>query len=117
MPIQLKKGILMGINWEADDNHMAQSAMPDGKISQTFIKRSKQYLEDYLKLNFININFNYANLCFFRSPHESDLMNEDYSLSLPLFKGYVEYIKPQSCKEIPDSLGKFKGISGTLWGI
>lgn len=138
-PIQNKKGILMGINWGADENNEAQLVMPDGKDIATykFIKRSKKYLETYLQLNLDTVDFNYANLCFFRSPGEKDLMNEDYKQSLPLFKQYVEFIKPpwifslgesntkrlqqlgelKSCKEIPDSQSKFKGIIGNLWGV
>lgn len=136
-PIQTGKGILLGINWGADGIHNPQSAIPDGKdiITYKFIERSKDYLLNYLNVNPARINFNYANLCFFRSPKESDLTKRDYELSLPLFKQYVEFIQPpwifslgssnskwlQQLKklkktiEFPDNEGKFKGITGTLW--
>lgn len=138
-PIQTGRGILLGINWGADDSHEAQSKMPDGEdiAGYGFIRRSEQYLKKHLQLNLESLNFNYANLCFFRSPRESDLTDDDYKLSLPLFKQYVEFINPpwifslgsgnsnrlintgelKSITEYPDKAGKFRGLSGTLWDV
>ena len=61
-PIQLRKGILMGVNWGADEDHEPQTTMPDGKdiLTYPFIERSKYYLENYLHLDFDRINFNYV---------------------------------------------------------
>ncbi len=137
-PIQKNKGILLGINWGADDNHEPQSDMPEGKdiLEYRFINRSKKYLENYLKLDFNSINFNYTNLCFFRTKAEKDLSDDDYKSSLPLFKSFVEFINPpwifslgtgnyyrlqqfgelKNIKEFPDSENKFKGVTATLWG-
>ena len=63
-PIQLGKGILMGINWGEDGNHEPLSAMPNGKdiASYNFIKRSKNYLETYLHLDLNTVDFNCCRL-------------------------------------------------------
>lgn len=137
--LQPSKGILMGINWGVDGDHEPQTAMPDGKdiVGYPFIKRSSKYLENYLHLDFDVINFNYANLCFFRSPHQKDLAFEDYNRTINLFKKFVDYInKPwifslgdsnskllEDLKvldyknELPNKDAKFRGITGEIWGI
>ncbi len=136
-PIQIEKGILLGINWGAGGEHQPQTEMPDGKdiLAYNFIQRSRQNLEKYLSLDFNDINFNYSNLCFFRSPHEIFLRPKDYENSLPLFKQYVDFIKPKwifslgnnNCKilsqfgkltdfkEYLDSERKHKGVTAKLW--
>jgi hypothetical protein len=137
-PIQKGRGIVLGINWGADDNHEPQSEMPDGKDIPTyrFINRSKDLLHKHLNVSLEPVNFNYSNLCFFRSPAENDLKIEDYRLSLPLLKEYVEYIQPPwilslgssnvqklsyfglltDLQTFYDSQGKFSGNKARLWG-
>ncbi len=137
-PIQKNKGILLGINWGADGDHEPQMEMPDGEDipNYNFIQRSRPFLEKYLLLNFYIINFNYTNLCFFRTPKESCLNSKDHENSLPLFKQFVEFVKPPwifslgnnnynillglgqltDVMEYFDSEHKHKGIMAKLWG-
>jgi hypothetical protein len=95
-PLNKKAGLILGINWGVDGDHEAQQSIPDGKDIQTygFIKRSSGKLKEHLKLDIDQLNFNYANLCFFRSPKEKDLSFSDYLNSWPLFEEYVNYINP-----------------------
>jgi hypothetical protein len=135
-PIIKDKGVIFGINW-GGENVRPQTNIPDGSdISKYhFIKQSRQFLEENWGLDISSINFNYTNLCFFRTPKESYLSPDDYELSLPLFKEYIGYIKPpwilsiggknlkvldrfgalNNIKQYFDKQGKFKGHSGQLW--
>ncbi|MBI2279321.1 MAG: hypothetical protein HYU68_01310 [Bacteroidetes bacterium] len=111
--------------------------MPDGSdISKYhFIQRSKQFLEKDWGLNISSINFNYTNLCFFRTPTAKYLSSDDYKLSLSLFKKYIHFINPpwllsigstnlkvldsfgalKNINQHYDNQGKYKGHSGQLW--
>jgi uracil-DNA glycosylase family 4 len=137
-PIQKHKGILLGINWGFDGDHDPQSAMPDGQGIQSykFINRSRGFLEKYLSLDFHTINFNYTNLCFFRTPRENFLNPKDYENCLPLFKQFVDFVQPpwifslgnNNCKillqhrqitdirQYFDREQKQRGITANLWG-
>ena len=110
--------------------------MPTGEniVNYTFIKQSRKYLEQ-LGLNFSDINFNYTNLCFFRTPKANLLEEDDFRLSVPLFEKYVRYINPPWLLSIGgknmkildklgllrdierhyDHHGRFKGHSALLW--
>ncbi len=134
-PIQRERGIIFGINWGGDD-YQPQTQMPTGEniVNYTFIKQSRKNLEQ-VGLNFKDINFNYTNLCFFRTPRESLLEEEDYRLALPLFERYVRYINPPWLLSIGgknmkildkfkllrdierhyDQHRRFKGHSAQLW--
>lgn len=136
-PISKSNGVLFGINWGGSDNFQPQTVMPSGQgISEYhFIKQSRQYLENNWGLDIASINFNYANLCFFRTPKENYLSADDYKLSLPLFEKYIRYINPpwilsiggtnlkildsfgalKNIEQHFDKQGKFKGHSGQLW--
>ncbi|MDE3185004.1 MAG: hypothetical protein KGM16_16450 [Bacteroidota bacterium] len=133
------KGCPYGHQLGVDGDHEPQNTLPDGKdiAGYPFIKRSRKYLENYLHLDFDDINFNYTNLCFFRSPQQKDLNYHDYKVSLKLFKQFVDYIKPpwifslgdsnsklleelnvlDNKNELPNKDAKFRGITGELWGI
>jgi hypothetical protein len=137
-PIQIGKGILLGINWGVSGDHNPQTDMPDGKDIPTynFIRRSRHYLENYLRLDFDTMNFNYTNLCFFRTPNEVILRPKDYENSLPLFKQFVEFVQPDwifslsngnskilsqfglltNTTDFYDSEQKHKGVKANLWG-
>lgn len=136
-PIQKERGVIFGINWGGTNNFQPQSVMPSGHdiASYHFIKQSKQFLEKNLGLDIASANFNYTNLCFFRTPKANILSSEDYRLSLPLFEKYIRYINPpwllsigsKNLKELDrmgvlrnihqhyDNQNKFKGHSGILW--
>lgn len=137
-PIQVGKGILLGINWGVSGDHQPQTEMPDGKDIPTynFIHRSRHFIENYLLLDFDTMNFNYTNLCFFRTPNEIFLRPKDYENSLPLFKQFVEFVKPNwifslsnnnskilsqfgqltDSTDFFDSEQKHKGVKAKLWG-
>lgn len=137
-PIKIGKGILLGINWGVSSDHDPQEEMPDGKdiTSYNFIHRSRQFLEKYLLLDFDILNFNYTNLCFFRTPREIFLKPKDYDNSFLLFRAYVDFVQPEwifslsnnnskillkhgllsDLQEFKDSEKKHKGIVANLWG-
>jgi hypothetical protein len=136
-PIQKNKQILLGINWGVDGDHEAQKELPHGRDIQhyNFIQRSQPFLEKYLAISLNAVNFNYTNLCFFRSPNASYLSLEDYQNSLPLFKLFADLILPPwifslgnsnyqileqlgqltNIKKYFDSEKKYYGVTGKLW--
>lgn len=135
-PIVKGKGVIFGINW-GGSNKSPQTVMPTGEgiTKYHFIKHNRHFLEKHWGLDISLINFNYTNLCFFRTPKEKDLTPKDYELSLPLFEKYIRYINPpwvlsiggtnlkildkfkalKNIKQHFDKQGKFKGHSGQLW--
>jgi len=136
-PISKSNGVIFGINWGGTENFSPQRVMPTGHdiTDYYFIKRSREFLEKLWELDIENINFNYTNLCFFRTPEAKVLSSVDYKLSLPLFEKYIRYINPpwilsigganikildkvgvlKNIKQHFDIQGKFKGHSGKLW--
>lgn len=93
-PIQQNKGLVFGLNWGGNDIG-AQTKYPrfNKERNWNFMSSSAAYFRDYLNVNNIE-EVNYSNLCFFRSPKIKDLKTEDWELSLPLFKKYVEFVNP-----------------------
>ena len=93
-------GIIFGINRGADNTpHEFPPDIPTDDpylINYRFISKSKDNLRDALNLKFQpgNFNFNYSNLCFFRSKKVNELLPDYFKKSLPLFKMYVSYIHP-----------------------
>lgn len=136
-PIQKEKGVIFGINWGAPREFEPQTAMPTGEkiLPNRFLQQSKLLLENNLGLKIQSVNFNYTNLCFFRSPKADDLTRADFELSLPLFEKYIRFINPPWLLSIGgtnlkvlnrfgalsnirrhfDNQNKFKGHSGKLW--
>lgn len=135
-PIQKSKGVIFGINW-GGNNMDPQSKMPDGSgiKNYRFIKQSRALLEEYWGVNIEEPDFNYTNLCSFRSPRANQLTDKDYELSLPLFEKYIRYIQPpwiislgrknvqmlqhfgvlKNIQPLCDHTNKHKGYSGELW--
>ena len=106
-PIQIGKGMILGINWGgggiSDENsYESQLSMPTIPKFQDdlqrggykFLQRSKKYLENYLKIKVASGEFNYTNLCLFRSPQQKYLRIEDYEACFETFKFLVEEIAP-----------------------
>jgi uracil-DNA glycosylase len=94
------KGLILGINWGADDKGHEKPLHPgdDHDLSKyRFIAVSRVHLKRILNLNFDEgkFNFNYSNLCFFRSKRVSDLTEAHHKLSIPLFEEYVQHIQPK----------------------
>ncbi len=147
-PIRPYKGLVIGINWGGSEaNQKAQETMPGEdelteeiiKKDYKFLQRSVENLEKYFKLQFNKVDFNYSNICFFRTHREKDLTFQDYKNSFPLFRDYVEYLNPSwilifgvtvvnrivqidseaitEKKAIYDDEQKFYGYKGLLIGI
>ncbi len=136
-PIAKHKGIIFGINWGGSDGYKPQSKYPTGKdiAEYPFIIRNRKSLTQHLGLDFTELNFNYTNLCFFRTPTSYILEEEDFILSLFPFEKYVRYINPPwllsiglknieilndlgllaNKKWLYDKQNKFSGFSGKLW--
>lgn len=95
-PIQKGKGVIFGINW-GGDCISAQTKYPTGENiwNYTFIQQSKELLKRYLAIEEGTHDFNYTNLCFFRSPKLTDLSQDDFRISLSLFQEFIEFINPE----------------------
>ncbi len=96
-PFNIGGGLIIGINWGVDNDHTAQYEMPDGKdiSNYKFIKRSRYLLEKYTDISLSEVNFNYSNLCFFRTKKAADLCFADYYNSKDVFVKYLNFIKPK----------------------
>jgi uracil-DNA glycosylase len=94
------QGLIMGINWGADDKGNDKPQLPGDDLDlpdYRFIAVSRPQLERVLKLNFEKgkFNFNYNNICFFRTKGAKDLKEEYFKLSIPLFEECVRHIQPK----------------------
>jgi hypothetical protein len=94
------KGLILGINWGADDkgHEKPVDSRDDYDLPKyRFIAVARTHLERILNVNFEEdrFNFNYSNPCFFRSKRASDLTEDHYKLSIPLFEEYVRHIQPK----------------------
>jgi len=147
-PIQEGKPIIIGINWggggKADKSeYFVQKKMPskDDFINKyhngeyNFLRRSATLLKDYFDLEISQGNFNYTNLCFFRTPKASDLTFDDKMSCLPIFEKFVKSVKPEWILSLGNSNIPFlqpeiteyyeantegtahKGYGGNLWGF
>jgi len=145
----IKKGlpVLFGINPGAKESkrYEIKMEMPitgDEINDYRFIKYVSPFLKEYTNLDLNDINFNFSNLCFFRSHSINNLVQADYEISIPLFKKYIEYIdapyllsignkninvlkkvsekSPEivelGSQSIFESSNKYKAYSGSLWG-
>ena len=106
-PIRRRHGVIFGLNWgggsEQDIDpktrkpfaYPPQAEMPDGTDIEDyrFIRQSLPLLKTYLGVT-SPAEINYTNLCFFRTPTIADLEEEDWDLSLPLFRKFVKFIDP-----------------------
>jgi uracil-DNA glycosylase family 4 len=148
-PIQCNKGVIMGINWGGGSDksifaYEIQSKMPTSteykdqyrKGDYAFLKRSSALLLKYRGIDVSEGDFNYTNLCFFRSPTANDLSLEDYTLCIPIFSNLITSISPpwivclgttvtkyigQTCKTLtPVYNGKdsrWRGFKGTFLDV
>jgi hypothetical protein len=92
-PIQKGEGLFFGLNW-GGDNIDQQSVYPPKKKERNwkFVAQSRPYFKEYFNAEIEDLN--YSNLCFFRSPDMNRFVPTDWDLAIPLFEGYVEYVKP-----------------------
>jgi len=103
-PIQIGKPIIIGINWGGGNSNSFdfQKGMPSKECflkdysngDYTFLKKSQNFIREFLGLDIEKAEFNYTNLCFFRSPISKDLVYKDYQDCLPIFESLVKEINP-----------------------
>jgi hypothetical protein len=147
-PINLGKPVIMGINWgggSSADNISYESKLTMPTIEEfkvdykegyyPFLNRSQNLIKNYLKISVEEAEFNYTNLCLFRSPNISSLTSADFKEGIPLLKDFVGWIQPPSIlslgnsnmrylkKEMNGSCETVKlkgkgqvGYRGVLWG-
>jgi len=147
-PIQMGKPIIMGINWGGgsigDKNeYKIQEKMPSESDFQKelkngnykFLTRSKQLLEKHRQLRIDDDEFNYTNLCLFRTPKASELPDDAMDSCIEILQEFIKKIEPDWILSFGKSnvitLGKTKALiennqnsstlskfwfSGKLWG-
>jgi hypothetical protein len=142
-PITPGKPVILGINWgggsESDDHiYQNQTKMPakeDFIIDDyPFLIRSEKLFADILKLDIGKGEYNYTNLCLFRSPDISSLIPKDFLDCALILREYVKYIKPPYILSMGNSNKKYlqpgnpefelidlgekgqKGWRGNVWG-
>jgi uracil-DNA glycosylase family 4 len=99
-----------------------------------FIQKSKELISEFLQIKIEDVEFNYTNVCLFRSPNVSDLSIKEVRWCMPILKEFIELIDPPCILSLgttnivylePDlrELKKFTeagtphvGYSGILWG-
>jgi hypothetical protein len=105
-PLRRGKPLILGINWggsgagfESQDRMPTPYDLTTEKIrgDYKFLERSRGYFKKYsqLEMDLDQVDFNYANLCFFRSRAEKDLTYTDYEYSYPLAKELIKYLEPK----------------------
>ena len=98
-----------------------------------FIQKSKELISEFLQIEIEDVEFNYTNVCLFRSPNVSDLSIKEVRWCMPILKEFIELINPPCILSLgntnivylePDlrELKKFTetgtshvGYSGILW--
>jgi hypothetical protein len=105
--IKVGQDLILGINWgggSISDNTKYESqktmpVLPEFKRElksgdYRFLLRTKDNLKTYAKIDVEAGDFNYTNLCLFRSPNQKDLLAEDYVACYETFKFLVREIAP-----------------------
>lgn len=106
-PIQFGTGIILGINWGGGGDSKNERFANQGKMPSKesflkdytegdykFLKKSEKLILEFLKLPLQEVEFNYFNLCFFRSPVSGDLVYQDYKVCHHAFEMLVNKIEP-----------------------
>lgn len=114
-PIRKRQILLFGLNW-GGNNHEAQATYPIDESIYTykFIKQSFSYLSKFLKIENLNL-INYSNIVFFRTPKISNLVEDDWDLSIPLFIEYLQYINPPYALSLGVSSLKYLKKNKSVW--
>ncbi len=96
-PLVRKAPMTIGLNWGGAIDSTSQKEYP----THTTITFSERFFNSYLQaklssfgLSYKERNFNYTNLCLFRSINIKGMKNNNYKISLPIFKRLVEFIDP-----------------------
>jgi uracil-DNA glycosylase family 4 len=102
-PITPSKPVIMGINWGGGSlsdkySYAYQATMPakeDFKMADyPFLTRSASLLKTIFGLDIEREDFNYTNLCLFRSPDISTLTADDFHACTSILREYADYIRP-----------------------
>ena len=146
-PVNTGKAVILGISWggaavEDKTGYSIQRRFPtkDEFLEDylaggyPFIQKSKDLISEFLKIEIEDVEFNYTNVCLFRSPSVSDLSIKEVRWCMPILKEFIELIDPPCILSLgntnivylePDlrELKKFTeagtphvGYSGILWG-
>lgn len=147
-PANPAKAVVLGINWggaalASISRYSVQRRLPTKEEfledynagRYPYFKKSEDLISEFLRLQIEEVEFNYTNVCLFRSPNISDLSIKEVRWCTPLLKEYIELIEPPCILSLgntnivylePDlrELIKFTetgtthvGYSGTLWGF
>jgi uracil-DNA glycosylase family 4 len=144
-PVNPGKSVILGLNWGGATDKTRYSIqrrfptkeefLEDYNAGEyPFIQKSKAFITEFLKFEIEDGEFNYTNVCLFRSPNVSDLSIREVRWCMPILKEFIELIKPPCILSLgntnivylePDlkELKKFAepgtshvGYSGMLWG-
>ena len=146
-PINPGKAVILGISWGGAlsagiSTYSIQRRFPIKEEfledynagGYPFITKSKELISEFLQIKIEDVEFNYTNVCLFRSPNVSDLSIKEVRWCMPILKEFIELIDPPCILSLgntnivylePDlrELIKFTevgtshvGYSGTLWG-
>jgi len=146
-PVNTGKAVILGISWggaavEDKTRYSIQRRFPtqDEFLEDyvaggyPFIQKSKELISEFLQIEIEDVEFNYTNVCLFRSPNVSDLSIKEVRWCMPILKEFIELINPPCILSLgntnivylePDlrELKKFTetgtshvGYSGMLWG-
>jgi len=145
-PINPGKVVILGISWGGavsaeNARYSIQSRFPTKEEfledynagEYPFIQKSKEFISEFLQIKIEDVEFNYTNVCLFRSPNVSDLSIKEVRWCMPILKEFIEFIDPPFILSLgntnivylePDlrELKKFTevgtphvGYSGILW--
>jgi hypothetical protein len=146
-PVNPGKAVILGISWGGAvsagvSRYSIQRRFPTREEfledyyvgGYPFIQKSKDLMNEFLQINIEDVEFNYTNVCLFRSPNVSDLSIKEVRWCMPILKEFIELINPPCILSLgntnivylePDLrvLKKFTetgtphvGYSGMLWG-
>jgi uracil-DNA glycosylase family 4 len=146
-PVNTGKAVILGISWggaavEDKTRYSIQRRFPtqDEFLEDyvaggyPFIQKSRELISEFLQIEIEDVEFNYTNVCLFRSPNVSDLSIKEVRWCMPILKEFIELINPPCILSLgntnivylePDlrELKKFTetgtshvGYSGMLWG-
>ncbi len=73
-----------------ENTHIFSTGLEIGSLSKL-----KQNIEDYTDIDISNSHIGWTNFCFFRTPNENFLSNEDIELTKPIFLKLINIIKPK----------------------
>ena len=146
-PVNPGKVVILGINWGGAEfagitKYSIQRRFPtkeefldDYKVGRyPFIQKSKDLISEFLQIQINDVEFNYTNVCLFRSPNVSDLSIKEVRWCMPILKEFIELIDPpcilslgntnivylepdlRELKKLTETGTPHVGYSGKLWG-